>query len=172
VCPYGCSHTNQAADDPQAANTKFKLKDVNPENKIKKYSDSQAMMASSELSSKHAEHQNAVEPEDEEINEEDLIKEDQSEVDSDWSRADPSKISEKPVPENELSNSDKFFGADEMFEQQSKLPVVSAAVSAVLSLTGNNRALANRQVRLKDAKGRITIRENRPARSYYQGMRH
>jgi len=118
------------------------LKDVNPENKIKKYSDSQAMMESEY--SKHVQDQNAVEPEDEEINEEDLIKEEQSEVHSDWSRADQSKKLEKPVPENELSKSDKFFDDNEMFEQQSQLPVVSAAVSAVLNLTGNNRAMASR----------------------------
>ena len=142
MCPYGCSHTNQAAEDPQAGHSKFRLKDVNPENKIKKYSDSQAMMASEY--SKHVQDQNAVEPEDEEINEEDLIKEEQSEVHSDWSRADQSKKLEKPVPENELSKSDKFFDDNEMFEQQSQLPVVSAAVSAVLNLTGNNRAIASR----------------------------
>ena len=142
VCPYGCSHTNQAAEEPQASDSKFRLKDVNPENKIKKYSDSQAMMESEY--SKHVQDQNAVEPEDEEINEEDLIKEEQSEVHSDWSRADQSKKLEKPVPENELSKSDKFFDDNEMFEQQSQLPVVSAAVSAVLNLTGNNRAMASR----------------------------
>ena len=94
--------------------------------------------------SKHVQDQNAVEPEDEEIDEEDLIKEEQSEVHSDWSRADQPKKLEKPVPENELSKSDKFFDDNEMFEQQSQLPVVSAAVSAVLNLTGNNRAIASR----------------------------
>lgn len=45
VCPYGCSHTNKAAEDPAAGEAKFKLRDVDPEKKIKKYSDSQAMMS-------------------------------------------------------------------------------------------------------------------------------
>lgn len=45
MCPYGCSHTEQASSDPLSKNGKFRLKDVEQSQEIKKYSDSQAMIS-------------------------------------------------------------------------------------------------------------------------------
>lgn len=45
MCPYGCSHTDQASANPLEKNGKFRLKDVAQEGEIKKYSDSQALIS-------------------------------------------------------------------------------------------------------------------------------
>ena len=82
VCPYGCHHTN--GDARINEKLKFELADVDPENKVKKYSDSQQVSNYKEVEVQQ--HHLIKEPSEEEMkiidnHQQDLVLEDRDKVD-------------------------------------------------------------------------------------------